>query len=175
MARTYDTIVILVQRGGPAIHLVLDGLGEAVPVQGWTGTVGGEEIVRGRDGACHRGGVRAVFDAELRCEQLRIQLVDAVAGFGDAQDGDGLSRRGHLDALRPALCAEPDRQQRGDVVGVGLPEADRQRAAAGGPGGHRHWNGDRTADAVPGIGDSDACCVVHRVRARVVYGPTTRV
>lgn len=48
MACTCETIVIIVQRGGPGIHLRLVGAAEAGPV---TALAGSEETIRGRDGA----------------------------------------------------------------------------------------------------------------------------
>lgn len=88
MAWTCDTIVIIVQRGGPAIHLAFDSIGEAGPV---SAIRIGEEIVRSLDGTCHSGAVRTIFDAELGCKQLRIKLIDSVASGGNTLDGDSLT------------------------------------------------------------------------------------
>lgn len=88
MAWTCDTIVIIIQRGGPAIHLAFNSIGEAGPVNA---ICIGEEIVRSLDGTCHSGAVRIIFDAKLRCEQLRVKLIDSVASGRNALDGNGLT------------------------------------------------------------------------------------
>jgi hypothetical protein len=91
MAWTCDTIVIIVQCSGPAIHLASESIRERRGTGPVSAIVIGEEIVRSLDGTCHIGAVRAIFDVELRCEQLRIELVDSVASGGNTQDVHGFT------------------------------------------------------------------------------------